>query len=77
ADGHVLVCVANDRHFKRLCELMGQPEIAEDPRFTKNADRVANMPALTEAMAGLFADKKKMEISLMCLEGGVAVAPIL
>ena len=77
ADGHVLVCVANDRHFKKLCELMGHPEVAADPRFAKNADRVANIDEMSETLAAMFADKKKVDISMMCLEGGVAVAPVM
>jgi CoA:oxalate CoA-transferase len=32
-DGWVVIAVASNRIFRRLCEAMGQPELASDPRF--------------------------------------------
>jgi formyl-CoA transferase len=47
ADGAWLVLGGNsDLIFARLARLMGQPELATDPRFRTNADRVANMAEL-------------------------------
>jgi crotonobetainyl-CoA:carnitine CoA-transferase CaiB-like acyl-CoA transferase len=54
ADGEVIVAVGNDRQFARLCEIIGQPELAEDERFRTNPDRVVNravlIPLLEEAL---------------------------
>ncbi|HEX2257975.1 MAG TPA: CaiB/BaiF CoA-transferase family protein, partial [Afifellaceae bacterium] len=50
ADGHVIVAVGNDGQFARLAETLGARELAADPRFATNADRVANR----EALAGLL-----------------------
>ena len=41
ADGYLALGVGNDRQFSRLCDLLGQPEWAADPRFRGNPDRVA------------------------------------
>jgi crotonobetainyl-CoA:carnitine CoA-transferase CaiB-like acyl-CoA transferase len=50
ADRPLVVAVGNDGQFARLCRVLGLPELAADPRFATNADRVANR----DALAGLL-----------------------
>ncbi|MEZ0383881.1 CaiB/BaiF CoA transferase family protein [Mycobacterium sp. pW045] len=52
ADGHTVVLgTTNDREWQRLArELLGRDDLADDPRFTGNADRVANRAILDEAI---------------------------
>jgi len=50
ADGHITLGTANDRLFKRLCDLLGHPQWATDPRFADNPTRVANQRALASAI---------------------------
>lgn len=56
ADGHLLIATFNDREFVRLAAAVGHPEWADDPRYARNAARVANRAALaaelTQALAG-------------------------
>jgi crotonobetainyl-CoA:carnitine CoA-transferase CaiB-like acyl-CoA transferase len=40
-DGWVLVCAASDVQWRRICALIERPELAEDPRYVRVADRVA------------------------------------
>ena len=40
SDGHIVVAVGNDAQFARFTTILGVPELSEDPRFQKNADRV-------------------------------------
>ena len=70
--GHKLfLAVGNDRQFRRLCAELGRPEIAEDPRFATNADRLNHQEelraALEEPLSGedgeAFA-KRLMEIGI-------------
>ncbi|MGV0906241.1 CaiB/BaiF CoA transferase family protein [Mycobacterium novum] len=51
-DGHTVVLgTTNDREWQRLArELLGRDDLADDPRFTGNADRVANRATLDEAI---------------------------
>lgn len=42
ADGHAIISAANDRLFVRLCDALGHPEWATDPRFATNAGRLRN-----------------------------------
>ena len=51
ADGHLIVAVGNDTQFQRLCDLVGEPDWAEDARFATNAARVHNREALVPALA--------------------------
>jgi crotonobetainyl-CoA:carnitine CoA-transferase CaiB-like acyl-CoA transferase len=47
ADGTIVIAVGNDRQFGYLCrDLLGQPELVDDPRFATNAARVIHRDAL-------------------------------
>jgi crotonobetainyl-CoA:carnitine CoA-transferase CaiB-like acyl-CoA transferase len=54
ADRDVIVAAANDGQFRRLCEVIGAPGLADDPQFATNEARTANRdrlrPLLTERM---------------------------
>jgi formyl-CoA transferase/CoA:oxalate CoA-transferase len=57
ADGWVVVATANDAQFGRLCEALGVPELAEDPRFQTVADRVASRDELRPLLERRFAGR--------------------
>jgi crotonobetainyl-CoA:carnitine CoA-transferase CaiB-like acyl-CoA transferase len=46
ADGDLIVTAGNDGQFRKLCEVLGVPELAQDPRFLRNEDRTANRAEL-------------------------------
>ncbi|KAA0182697.1 CoA transferase [Cupriavidus gilardii] len=53
-EGDVIVAVGNDAQYRALCEVIGRPELATDPRFTsagqRNRNRDALIPQIAEAM---------------------------
>lgn len=56
-DGHLMVGVANDRQFAALAAVLGDPGLADDPRFRTNGDRVGHRDALVARLeAALAAD---------------------
>jgi crotonobetainyl-CoA:carnitine CoA-transferase CaiB-like acyl-CoA transferase len=55
ADGHIIIAVGNDRQFAKLCEVLGEPGIAQEPNFRTNTDRLNNRPTLIERLAVLTA----------------------
>ena len=61
AEGRLVVAAPNDGLFRRLCQTLGRPELADDERFATNPDRVTNrrelVPALEAALAGRTADE--------------------
>ncbi len=44
ADGHIVLAIGNDSQFRTFCEFAGCPELADDPLFATNAERVKNRP---------------------------------
>jgi crotonobetainyl-CoA:carnitine CoA-transferase CaiB-like acyl-CoA transferase len=50
-EGSLMIAAANDRQFASLCETLGMPELASDPRFQTNPDRVENRDALRPLIA--------------------------
>jgi glutaryl-CoA transferase len=46
ADGHIVVAVGNDEQFRRFSVALGRPDLADDPRFIKNMDRVRHLDVL-------------------------------
>ena len=58
ADGHIALAVGNDGQFRALCDkVLVRPDLANDPRFAANKDRVTNrdvlIPLLDAEMARL------------------------
>ncbi|MFF2779099.1 CaiB/BaiF CoA transferase family protein [Streptomyces sp. NPDC058052] len=56
-DRPLVLAVGNDRQFRALCERIGRPGLAEDPRFATNTARVAHREELTAALAGPLASR--------------------
>jgi crotonobetainyl-CoA:carnitine CoA-transferase CaiB-like acyl-CoA transferase len=54
ADGHLILAVGNDSQFAKFCEVAGQPGLAADPRFARNADRVRHRAELVPMLAALM-----------------------
>jgi crotonobetainyl-CoA:carnitine CoA-transferase CaiB-like acyl-CoA transferase len=57
ADGPpVVLAVGTDRQFAVLCDVLGRPDLADDPRFATNADRVAHREALDDVLTDAVAE---------------------
>ncbi len=46
SDGELVIGGGNDNLFRKVCEVLGHPEWAKDPRFASNGLRVENKPVL-------------------------------
>jgi crotonobetainyl-CoA:carnitine CoA-transferase CaiB-like acyl-CoA transferase len=51
ADGHLILAVGNDAQFARFCQAAACTELAADPRFARNADRVRHRDTLVPLLA--------------------------
>jgi len=76
ADGHAIVAVGNDGQYRRLCALLGRPELGEDERFATNADRVRNRAALDAALAPLIALRPRDAFLAALAAAGIPGGPI-
>ena len=75
-DGELMLVVGNDGQFQRTCAVLGEPELANDPRFLKNNDRVVHGKEIMAIFAGLFL-KKPVAYWLEELEkAGVPSGPV-
>jgi crotonobetainyl-CoA:carnitine CoA-transferase CaiB-like acyl-CoA transferase len=59
ADGHLILAVGNDGQFARFCEVAGRPELAADPRYTRNAGRVRHRAELVPLLEGMLKQRTK------------------
>src|SRR5437660_3566713 len=76
ADGELMLVVGNDAQFARTCAVLGRPELATDPKFVRNNDRVVHGKEIMAIFAGLFL-KKPVAYWLEQLEqAGVHSGPI-
>ena len=51
ADGEIAVAVGSERQWPRFCAAIGLAELARDPRFATNGDRVEHRAALRPILA--------------------------
>jgi crotonobetainyl-CoA:carnitine CoA-transferase CaiB-like acyl-CoA transferase len=76
ADQEMAIAVGNDRQFRRLAEVMGKPELAEDGRFATNRDRLSRRKELTEALQRVFETRPAREWMELLQGAGIPCAPI-
>ena len=61
ADGHLILAVGNDGQYAKFCNVIGRPELARDPRFARNADRVHNRAILVPMLAAELKKRPRHE----------------
>ena len=67
-----------EQHWSKLCEAMGRPDMARDPRFTDNETRMKNLNALVDTIEGWIRSQPSDDAALETLKAHhVPVAPIL
>ncbi len=59
ADGHVIIAAGNDGQYQRFCAVGGQPQLATDPRFSINPQRIRNRDVLIPLLAAMVKQKTK------------------
>ena len=53
ADGHIIIATGNDNQFGKLCAVLGEPEIAQQPGYRANSDRLKNREELVARLSAL------------------------
>jgi crotonobetainyl-CoA:carnitine CoA-transferase CaiB-like acyl-CoA transferase len=75
-DGPLVVAVGNDRQFVALCEVLGAPELATDPRYALNRDRVLNRIALESTLQEILLRFTMKELQDALPAKGVPSGPV-
>lgn len=60
-DGDLIVTAGNDGQFRKLCDVLGIPEVAEDARFARNADRTERREELRPILLDRLKDRTALE----------------
>jgi len=77
ADGHIAIAVGTDAQFGTLAQVLALPDLAGDPRFRTNADRIAHRDALRVALEAATRARSGAEILELLIAGGIPCAPLL
>jgi crotonobetainyl-CoA:carnitine CoA-transferase CaiB-like acyl-CoA transferase len=76
ADRELIITAGNDGQFRKLCEVLGVPELVDDPRFRRNQDRTANREALRPLLVERLRTRTADEWFRELITAGVACGPI-
>jgi crotonobetainyl-CoA:carnitine CoA-transferase CaiB-like acyl-CoA transferase len=75
-NSHIILAVGNDRQFKQFCDVAEHPELAADPRYSTNPQRLLHRDELCQKLADIIAHKSK-DFWITTLEAaGVPCGPI-
>ena len=74
---NIVVGAGNDGQFRKLTQMLGKPELAADPRFKTNKDRVANRPALEAELRALTKDRDGESFANELMENGVPSGAVM
>ena len=77
ADGWINVGAANQANWLRLVEVIDMPELADDARFTDNALRMQNLPALVAILGERFQQRDTADWLGRLESVGVPASPVL
>jgi crotonobetainyl-CoA:carnitine CoA-transferase CaiB-like acyl-CoA transferase len=76
ADGWLLIAAGNDGLYRRLCQVLGCPELATDPRFASPATRVHNREALHAAITERLAGRSRADCLAQLRGAGIPAGPV-
>jgi len=76
SDGYIVLNCPGDHHFRAALDVMGQPELKDDPRFVSRSARVAHMFEVDELIEGWSKALPKQQVAQLMLDAGVPCAPV-
>jgi formyl-CoA transferase/CoA:oxalate CoA-transferase len=76
ADGLLMVAVGTDAQCRALASALGRPDLASDPRFATNPDRVRNRDVLVGLLTEVFRSRPRAEWTAILKEAGVPAGPV-
>ena len=76
ADGHIIIATGNDAQYRRLCDVLGLPEMKDDPDYRINSDRVANRPEMIRRLSEACLRFTKAALLEHCEAQGIPAGPI-
>ena len=75
-DAYVIIAVASDHHFAKLCEMIGQPDLIKNPKFDSDPHRSENDVELKAILEKFLADYTVDEAMKMMQERSIPCGPL-
>lgn len=76
SDGWLVLAVGNDKQWRKFCAVAGQPELADDPRFTTNPLRVEHRAEVVPLVEAILRQRTTQQWQNALDEAGVPCAPV-
>lgn len=76
SDGELIITAGNNNQFRKLVEVLGVPELADDPRFARNEARTAHRDELRPLLVDRLRTRTTMEWFRDIIAAGVPCGPI-
>ena len=76
ADGHIIIATGNDSQYAKLCAVLGEPELATNPDYLINKDRLKNRAKLVAHLMELTKRFKRDDLLAKLEAVGVPAGPI-
>lgn len=76
ANGYLVLAVATDALWRRLCGAIDAGHLVDDPRFASNPDRTTNREALEAILIDIFAQRDAHEWAELLSQAGVPCGPV-
>ena len=76
SDGYVVLNCPGDHHFRAVLDVMGRPDLKDDPRFLTRSSRVVNFAAVDDLIERWTKTLPKDEVARRMLAAKVPCAPV-
>ncbi len=76
ADGHLIVATGNDTQYVKFCNVLGAPELGQDPAYKDNVGRLAHREELVGKLSALTGKVKRDDLLAQLEKQGVPAGPI-
>ena len=76
ADGHIIIATGNDSQYAKLCAVLGEPQLATNPDYLINKDRLKNRAKLVAHLMELTKRFKRDDLLAKLEAVGVPAGPI-
>lgn len=76
ANGYVMIAVGNNSQYRKLCEVLGHPQLGTDARFATNEDRVRERTVLVATLGELLLEWQSALLLSRLEQAGVPAGPV-
>jgi len=75
-ENYLTIAAGNDKLFRNLCKALGKEELAVDPRFTNNSQRIIHRQELVSIIEAVFLTKTRDDWIRILIEADVPTGPV-